>query len=808
MRKLPGLNTLSDNPRTPVQGSLRPASSLSQRKQTVAKVPGLALRTPLLQSTTPKSLFLVSVDSDGEDDEDMQASPRGQQSPKLGALTFGNMSPRSFALGGPGNMSPRGMSRGGGRDFMGGDMSPRSNRMLDPPETPLLGSRRNLATPSLSSTVSVRMLSRETHSQNVLERQRLMQEEQKRKVEEEAEKREQQRETANREKTERPQREFLEQSCKMWLQIIYAVAPTYLLFEKCRKQKAGHSMKILLMPMLLRFVRVMKQRRQDKIYNNEMSRSMVKPTVEKLQSNAFFQGWRPANIGSLIHGMFPKCIRAGMCVMLDGDWGNEMYMLDSGTVEVLIRKKDKKDKRRCKENGVVVATLHAPAFFGEFALLADEPRSASIVCVTDVQLWVISRTNFNEQMDQLPPSVKQRLCKIAEDRRASNLLQLYKMRPEQLLQYKMFESWDTESLLALIKHIKPRLLKPGNVIFREGQKGDNLYWLAKGSAIVAKKNTQATNEIKIRLDDEVRAALQPNDVVIHVMHKGSMFGQTAVLFSEGRTATVIAVEPSEAWYISKEDLIDTLMMFPDRFLKAKEATNADRASRLTKLPVAAYFGNYVVDTLSKNFIKRLHELLIPVSYGPTDCIIADQTSVDMCLFALSGRLCARIKEVSECPQVIGLPEVFLNSTAKSVIPVRAITRVDGWKLLKSDLFKSYEDFPDDYKKIRSSAFQTQLVNIITGDGNNPDRMITVHPIKGYTAQGSCDLSPPTSPRGARSNNLTVNTTGNNTQLRSTPSSSKLVPPSPSTRLHVPPSPSNSPNGSRKASPAPSPRAKK
>ena len=69
-------------------------------------------------------------------------------------------------------------------------------------------------------------------------------------------------------------------------------------------------------------------------------------------------------------------------------------------------------------------------------------------------------------------------------------MRLYKLRHDQMTCHKIFSSWDTESIKALADHARPYVARTGHVFFKEGQKGDNMYIMLKGSVIVAKSKTQ------------------------------------------------------------------------------------------------------------------------------------------------------------------------------------------------------------------------------------------------------------------------------------------------------------------------------
>ena len=71
----------------------------------------------------------------------------------------------------------------------------------------------------------------------------------------------------------------------------------------------------------------------------------------------------------------------GEVVIAEGEPGDRYYLIVDGTVAASI-------------GGDLVRTMSAGASFGEIALLRDTPRTATVTCVTAVQLLAISRDDF------------------------------------------------------------------------------------------------------------------------------------------------------------------------------------------------------------------------------------------------------------------------------------------------------------------------------------------------------------------------------------------------------------------------------
>jgi Cyclic nucleotide-binding domain len=74
-------------------------------------------------------------------------------------------------------------------------------------------------------------------------------------------------------------------------------------------------------------------------------------------------------------------VAAGDVVVYQGEYGDSFYAVEAGTLEVSV-------------DGRQVRSLGAGDFFGEIALLADSPRTATVRAATDCRLWVLPRRAF------------------------------------------------------------------------------------------------------------------------------------------------------------------------------------------------------------------------------------------------------------------------------------------------------------------------------------------------------------------------------------------------------------------------------
>ena len=99
----------------------------------------------------------------------------------------------------------------------------------------------------------------------------------------------------------------------------------------------------------------------------------------------FLKHLSPRETEILIAGFEKTPMKAGDTLITQGKSGAIFYIIASGIVGVFL-KRQLMDKK--------VATLVAGQYFGEMALLDDEPRSASVKCEKDGEVFTLLRDTF------------------------------------------------------------------------------------------------------------------------------------------------------------------------------------------------------------------------------------------------------------------------------------------------------------------------------------------------------------------------------------------------------------------------------
>lgn len=84
-----------------------------------------------------------------------------------------------------------------------------------------------------------------------------------------------------------------------------------------------------------------------------------------------------------------KKFKSGSVIFKEGEEGKEMYIIQSGRVEIF---------RMDRGKEVMLAKLRPGEIFGEMAFFGDHPRSASAQAVGETELLAVSREAFENSV--------------------------------------------------------------------------------------------------------------------------------------------------------------------------------------------------------------------------------------------------------------------------------------------------------------------------------------------------------------------------------------------------------------------------
>ena len=99
--------------------------------------------------------------------------------------------------------------------------------------------------------------------------------------------------------------------------------------------------------------------------------------------------------------------KAGSTIFREGDEAHELFVIKSGQVRIQIGNR-------------TIRELSADDIFGEMALIDNEPRSATAIAITDVELVAVSEKQFLFLVGQTPYFALKVMRVLAQRLRVTN----------------------------------------------------------------------------------------------------------------------------------------------------------------------------------------------------------------------------------------------------------------------------------------------------------------------------------------------------------------------------------------------------
>ncbi|CAF0981357.1 unnamed protein product [Adineta steineri] len=214
---------------------------------------------------------------------------------------------------------------------------------------------------------------------------------------------------------------------------------------------------------------------------------------EAVRYNFLFRTLELKQIDYILDAMWEKHVTKGEHIIQQGKDGDNFYIIDKGLYEVYVLKESDSNNQPIK-----IGEYNQTGSFGELALMYNQPRSATIIAVTDGTLWVMGRQTFRKLV--LKHAFRKR--------------QMYEnfLRDVDILQ--SLTDYERSNVAdALI----PIDFYQNDIVIKQGDEGDKMFFIEDGKCDIV-------------VNEKCHKRLQ----------KGDYFGELALLNHEPRSATVIA----------------------------------------------------------------------------------------------------------------------------------------------------------------------------------------------------------------------------------------------------------------------------
>ncbi|MDX2221485.1 MAG: cyclic nucleotide-binding domain-containing protein [Rhodospirillaceae bacterium] len=280
-----------------------------------------------------------------------------------------------------------------------------------------------------------------------------------------------------------------------------------------------------------------------------------------------FAGLNPLQLRETLLDSDVHALKPGATVFNRNDYTNTFFTVLRGHVGIQINPADP----------TVMVKLGPGAFFGEMGLISGRRRSATVVAVDDCVLFETPRRTMLKLIQSVD-SVRRTLDQTAISRQ---------------VQTHLAPGVPLDDLKELVEGAEIVRFKPGETIFQQGDKGDDMHLIRAGSCTVSMR-------------------VAGRDIVLSYVPSGNYIGEMALLSDAPRSATVKAAAATETIRIKGDAFKNLLANQPA--LKAKvEAKFRDRILQNEQMMRRPEAGNIIQFLIEQGVGEGTDVLLIDES---------------------------------------------------------------------------------------------------------------------------------------------------------------------------------------------------
>jgi CRP-like cAMP-binding protein len=232
-------------------------------------------------------------------------------------------------------------------------------------------------------------------------------------------------------------------------------------------------------------------------------------------------------------------------VLREGEQGDSLLIISRG--EVLV------SRQKGKEMEVPLGSLGVGDVLGEFGLLVDRKRHATVKTLTACEILEISKRELEEITEQ-HPRIKDVLSRVLKRRAFDAFLALSPL-------FSSLNSGEREEIMGRFRLLK---VAGDTVLFRGGDPPDFFYIVKNG-------------EVEIFIQDR-----RTKRIPLGTLKSGGFFGEVGLFLGKPRMAFAQTTQPSELLALSKADLDKCLLRYPALKLNLKKISS-DRLGMIQEI---------------------------------------------------------------------------------------------------------------------------------------------------------------------------------------------------------------------------------
>ena len=156
-----------------------------------------------------------------------------------------------------------------------------------------------------------------------------------------------------------------------------------------------------------------------------------------LASVPLFSQLHPQDRKQIVARFTPVKAKEGTVIVREGEPGDCMYFITSGSVGVYTLLLDADEQAAVgggnQDEPLLLATLKSGDFFGEQAIVSDEPRSATVIAQSDVMMLRLTKYDLDAVLQEFPAIESALQIEAFEHRLKKNITLLNELMPSAVL---------------------------------------------------------------------------------------------------------------------------------------------------------------------------------------------------------------------------------------------------------------------------------------------------------------------------------------------------------------------------------------
>ncbi|XP_011888993.1 PREDICTED: cAMP-dependent protein kinase type II-alpha regulatory subunit isoform X4 [Cercocebus atys] len=169
-----------------------------------------------------------------------------------------------------------------------------------------------------------------------------------------------------------------------------------------------------------------------------------------------FKNLDQEQLSQVLDAMFERIVKADEHVIDQGDDGDNFYVIERGTYDILVTKDNQTRS---------VGQYDNRGSFGELALMYNTPRAATIVATSEGSLWGLDRVTFRRII-------------------VKNNAKKRKMFESFIESVPLLKSLEVSERMKIVDVIGEKIYKDGERIITQGEKADSFYIIESGEVSI------------------------------------------------------------------------------------------------------------------------------------------------------------------------------------------------------------------------------------------------------------------------------------------------------------------------------------